>query len=397
MQTKTKIIHLIGSLNPGGVQTYILNISNYDKVHNIRREVWTLYQKEGSLYNEFLKKNINVSSCQIIPPDRNWKPYLLWKKFRYFAGIFYLPRLFRKLQESKPDLVILDEPVRILTQFLAARLLKIPMIWNIHAEKSITKNKILFKWMYKYFLKQKLTIISDSKYILSKNLSYMKDCLYPSFEKIPIVHATVDFNSFLSISRKLNINNSKEDSVILGSIGRLNWAKGYDLLIKALSKIKEEHPNFSLKIAGDGPYRNMLEGMIDRYCLRKNIFILGELHYNDIPKFLLSIDLYIQPSISEGSPITLKEAMASSLPILASTAGGIPEIIEHNKTGILFESGNTVELEKGLKKIINMDNSLRTEMGLRARKNSLKNFDIKKTAQTLNNIYNVVLKNNYPI
>ena len=56
MQTKTKIVHLIGSLNPDGVQTYILNISNYDKIHNIRREVWTLYQKKGLLYTEFLKK-----------------------------------------------------------------------------------------------------------------------------------------------------------------------------------------------------------------------------------------------------------------------------------------------------------------------------------------------------
>ena len=393
MQTNTKILHLIGSLNPGGVQTYLLNISNYDKVHKIKREVWTLYQKEGSLYNEFLKKNINVSSCQIIPADKNWRPYFLWKRLRKLAGIFYFFRLFGKLQNSKPDLVILDEPVRLLTQFLVVRLLNIPMIWNIHAERSITKNKILFKWMYKYFLKKNLTIISDSKYILSKNLSYMKDCFYPSFDKIPIIHATVDFNNFLSI----NINDHREGSIIFGSIGRLNWAKGYDLLIKTLYRIKKEHPNFYLKIAGDGPYRNMLENMIDKYYLRKNILILGELHYNDIPKFLLSIDLYIQPSVSEGSPITLKEAMASSLPILASTAGGIPEIIEHNKTGILFENENTVELEKGLKKIITMDKSLREKMGLRARESSLKRFDIEKTAQTLNNIYNTVLKNNYSV
>ncbi len=392
MQTKTKIIHLIGSLNPGGVQTYILNISDYDKIHKIRREVWTLYQKEGLLYTEFLKKNINISSCQIIPTDKNWRPYFLWKWLRYFASIFYFLRLFRKLKISKPDLVILDEPVRILTQFFVLRLLNIPVIWNIHAENSLTKNKVLFKWIYKSLLKEKLTIISDSKYILSKNLSYMKDCLYPNFDDIPIVHATVNLNKFLSINKKLSIKNHKKDLLIFGSIGRLNWAKGYDLLIQALYKIKEEHPNFCLKIAGDGPYRNMLEDMIDKYYLRKNIQILGELHYNDIPKFLLSIDLYIQPSISEGSPITLKEAMASSLPIVASTAGGIPEIIEHNKTGILFENKNTLELEKGLKKIITMDKSLRTRMGLRARESSLKRFNLEKTAETLNNIYKAILE-----
>ena len=79
--------------------------------------------------------------------------------------------------------------------------------------------------------------------------------------------------------------------------------------------------------------------------------------------------------------------MASSLPILASTAGGIPEIIKHNETGLLFESGNEQELENGLKTIITMDNYQREKMGRKARESSIKNFDIKKTASVLNTIY----------
>ena len=388
MLTKTKIIHLIGSLNPGGVQTYILNISNYDNIYNIRREVWALYQKNGLLYTEFIKKNINVSSCHIIPADKNWRPYFLWKRLRYFASIFYFLRLFRKLKISKPDLVILHEPVRILTQFSVLRLLNIPMIWNIHAEKSLVKNKRVFRWMYKYFFKNKLTIIADSKYVLLKNLSYMKESFYPNFENMQIVHATVDLDKFLSIKRKYT---KKKEDLIIGSVGRLNWAKGYDLLIESLSVLKKYHPNFQMKIAGDGPYRSKLENMIDHYSLRDNVFILGELHYNDIPKFYDSINLYTQPSISEALSITLQEAMASSLPILASNAGGIPEVIDHNETGILFEKGSKKELIIGLKKIITMDNAQREEMGKKARERSIKKFDIKKTAKTLNNIYNEAL------
>ena len=78
----------------------------------------------------------------------------MWKWLRYFASAFYFLQLFRKLKISKPDLVILDEPVRILTQFFVLRLLNIPMIWKIQAEKSFTKNKILFIWIYKYFFKK---------------------------------------------------------------------------------------------------------------------------------------------------------------------------------------------------------------------------------------------------
>tara|TARA_B100000427_G_scaffold327287_1_gene337689 strand:- start:1699 stop:2901 length:1203 start_codon:yes stop_codon:yes gene_type:complete len=388
---KIKIIHLIGSLNPGGVQTYILNIANYDSSYGIHREVCTLYQSKGLLFNQFIKKNIKISFCPIMPIDRNWRPYSLWKKLRSFAGFLYFFRLYKILKTSKPDIIILDEPAKLFTQFIVPRLLNIPIIWNIHAERSLVKNKTLFKWLYKYFLKKNLAIIADSKFVLSKNLRYMKNYLKEDYEKIPIVHATVDLNKFLSINKKSEDQKTKNRTIILGSIGRLNWAKGYDLLIKALSRIKKKHPNFHLKIAGDGPYRNLLENMVKKYSLQSNVSMLGELNYNDIPNFLLSIDLYIQPSISEGSPITIKEAMASALPILASKAGGIPEIIDHNNTGLLFENGSITELEKGLTKLLNMDNSLKQKMGKRARENSMKLFNIEKTAQRLASIYNSVL------
>ena len=271
-------------------------------------------------------------------------------------------------------------------------MLNIPTVWNIHGEKSLVKNKRVFKWMYKYFFKNKLAVISDSKYVLLKNLSYMKESFCPDFENMPIVHATVDLGKFLSIKRKYS---NKREDLIIGSVGRLNWAKGYDLLIESLNVIKKDYPNFQMKIAGDGPYRNKLESMIDQYSLRDNVFILGELHYNDIPKFYNSINLYTQPSISEALSITLQEAMASSLPILASNAGGIPEVIDHNETGILFEKGNRKELIIGLKKIIDMDITQKKEMGKRARERSIKKFDIKKTAHLLNNIYNSIIDDNY--
>ena len=239
-QTKTKIIHLVGSLNPGGVQTYILNVSKFDTLYNIEREVWTLYQKGGLLTNEFLKNNVKASSCLIIPEDKNWRPYSLWKRIRKLAGCFYFSQFFMRVKRSKPDLIILDEPARILTHFTVLKLLNTSTVWNIHGEKSLVKNKRVFKWMYKYFFKNKLAVISDSKYVLLKNLSYMKESFCPDFENMPIVHATVDLGKFLSIKRKYS---NKREDLIIGSVGRLNWAKGYDLLIESLNVIKKDYPN----------------------------------------------------------------------------------------------------------------------------------------------------------
>ena len=78
--------------------------------------------------------------------------------------------------------------------------------------------------------------------------------------------------------------------------------------------------------------------------MESNVKILGEISHDEVSEFLNDLNIYIQPSISEGSPVTLKEAMASGLPILASDAGGIPEIIENKITGFIFQKGNLKEL-----------------------------------------------------
>ncbi len=389
---KLKIIHLIGSLNPGGVQTYILNIARYDIKHNIDREVCTIYQERGLLFKNFIENNINVSCCPIIPIDKNWRPYFLWKKLRYLGGYLFFIRLYRKLNSSKPDIIIADEPASLITQFLVSKILNIPLIWFIHAERVIIKKRRILRFLLKYFLNN-LSIISDSKYVLLKNIGPLKPYLNINIEKIPIIHPTVDLKKILKINIK-KIDNSKihKEPIQIGSIGRLNWAKGYDLLIEALHILKSEFSNFHVKIAGDGPYRKLIEEMIEKYSLKSNIKILGELHYNEIPDFLNSIDIYIQPSVSEGSPITIKEAMAAGLPILTSSAGGIPEVIKNNKTGLIFENRNVDHLKRKLVKIINMSFAQKREMGIEARKEVVKNYGIDKTAEKLADNYKMVYK-----
>ena len=208
----------------------------------------------------------------------------------------------------------------------------------------------------------------------------MKNDKSINFDKIPIVHATSDLTKFLSINIQYSAKTDsfKNPYIQFGTIGRLNWAKGFDRLIYALSKLKNRVPNFHLKIAGDGPYKNVLETMIEEKQLKTNIKMIGELNYNKIPKFLEELNIYVQPSISEGSPITIKEAMASGLPILASDAGGIPEIIENNVTGFIFNRGDINDLEKGLFKIINLGYEQRKKIGFMSKGKSKKMCSILK-------------------
>ncbi len=389
-----KIVNLVGSLGIGGVQVYLLHLSKFDKRNRISREIIALHNNDGLLRNQFLNNGVKINFCPVIPIDRGWRPYFLWKKLRHFGSLFFIFKLLIKLKKISPDIIIIEEPVKLITQMWAAKLLNIPIIWVIHAERALIKGKFFFKWSYRLFLKHHLNIISDSKYVLNKNIGYLKNDKAINFDNFPIIHATTDLTDFLSL--KINystmIGSDMKPYIQLGTIGRLNWSKGFDNLITALGKIKKKIPNFHLKIAGDGPNRNTLENIIQENQLESNVKILGEINYNEIPQFLKELNIYIQPSVSEGSPITLKEAMASGLPILASDAGGIPEIIENDITGFIFQKGNIKKLEKGLLEIMKLDHKKREKIGSMARIKAKKMYDIEITSKKLASIYEIILK-----
>ena len=146
-----------------------------------------------------------------------------------------------------------------------------------------------------------------------------------------------------------------------------------------------------MKIAGDGPFRNTLENLIQQYQLESNVKILGEISHDEVYKFLNDLNIYIQPSFSEGSPVTLKEAMASGLPILASDAGGIPEIIENKITGFIFQKGNLKELKTSLLKIMKLDHKKKRKIGSMARKKAKEMYDINSTYKKLISFYKEIL------
>ena len=388
-----KIVHLFGSLGIGGVQIYALHLSKFDYENGIKRAIITLFSNKGSLRDKFLDNGVEIGFCPVLPPDRGWRPYFFWKKLRNIGSLIFPFKLFFKLKSISPDIIIIDEPLKLLSQLWVAKFLNIPIVWVIHAERTLLKRKNIFKWSYKLFFKSKLKIVSDSKYVLNKNIGYLKNDKSIDFNNIPIVHATTDLSKFLSlnIQHDMKIGFEQRPFIQLGTIGRLNWAKGFDHLIAALSRLKQQMPNFHLKIVGEGPYRKYLENMIENNQLSSNIQLVGELQYNEISNFLKKLNIYIQPSVSEGSPITIKEAMASGLPVLASDAGGIPEIIEHNITGFIFKKGSIDDLEKELLKIINLGYERRQNIGMLARKKAKELFDIKKNSKDLLKIYNTIL------
>ena len=127
--------------------------------------------------------------------------------------------------------------------------------------------------------------------------------------------------------------------------------------------------------------------LIKQLGLEKNVKLLGSINRKKIIDFLFSLDIYIQSSSSEGSPLTIKEAMAASLPIISTKVGGVPEMIINGKTGILVSHDNPNEFVEAMTELINMDIRKRKKIGENAYQYALKNFSMELLAKKNADIY----------
>ena len=131
--------------------------------------------------------------------------------------------------------------------------------------------------------------------------------------------------------------------------------------------------------------------MIKKLKLQNCIKLLGTVERKDIPSFLSSLDLYVQSSISEGSPLTIKEAMAAALPVVSTNAGGIPEMILEGKTGFIIPHSQENKFVDSIINIVNMDSSQRLMIGENARKYAKTHFSISSLIKEQFNYYRGII------
>ena len=377
----------------GGVQTYLLDLSKYNKKYGISRSLLCLYGSEGRLKKNFINVGVNFFSCNIMSEDNGYRPYRLWKFIRKLNKSLFFIKLFRTIRRSKPDIIICEEPSRLNTQLFVSSLLRIPFIWHIHNEYQFEYvNKFLFKMIFKYFLKKNLFIVSDSKYILNTNLAKYKSKINGKWAQIPIIPATADLTDI--IAKNKVIKNQNTNIIQLGSVGRLTWQKDYQSLIRIISLLRERtKKEIFLSIAGTGPLNKNLEELIIKLNLENYVRLVGHVDRENIPSFLNNLDIYVQSSITEGSPITIKEAMAASLPIVSTSVGGIPELIVNGETGFLVPTNDNERFTDAILKVINIDSFKRKKIGENALNFIKRKHSLERIAKKMHKIYKQLLNN----
>jgi glycosyltransferase involved in cell wall biosynthesis len=161
----------------------------------------------------------------------------------------------------------------------------------------------------------------------------------------------------------------------LMSVGRLVALKGLHVLIAALDRLVRQHRAVRLRIAGDGPERPRLEREVESRGLAKYVTFEGWLDPDRIRDVYQQTDIFVLPSLAEGIPVVLMEAMAMEIPCVATAITGIPELIRHGVDGLLVQASSEEELAGALTRLLD-DPEYRLRLGKAARRRVLEDFDL---------------------
>ncbi len=176
----------------------------------------------------------------------------------------------------------------------------------------------------------------------------------------------------------------RDDVLVVGGVGRLAPVKGFEHLVNATALAIERGVDVETVLVGDGPQRAELEALADTLGIAEHVHFLGM--RRDLPELYAALDVFALPSVQEGSPNALMEAMASGLPVIASPVGGVPEIIDDRHSGILVEAADA---ERWADAIERLDGAprLRADLGRNAREAALESLDIEMTVNSHAELY----------
>ncbi len=205
---------------------------------------------------------------------------------------------------------------------------------------------------------------------------------------IPTEDFSCDLKQRIEIRRMLGAG---DRTIVFIHVGRFAPVKNHELLVGAFATLcMQEQVPISLWLVGEGELRGAIQEKVQQLGIGHRVQFLGVRH--DIPHLLCAADVFVFPSLWEGNPLSVMEAMAAGLPVIASRVGGIPELVEDGVSGILIPSENLQELTAAMRLLIR-DERQRHRMSASARQRAVERFDMRHTVRAYEALYQSILHN----
>ena len=229
--------------------------------------------------------------------------------------------------------------------------------------------------------------------ILSENLLERAYRIGFSREKIRVIPTSIpyvkEFNPKFFDSSKIRKELGVNDKIVVCFVGRLVRLKGLFFLLHAQRMLQKSITNLHLLIIGDGPDRFLIESMSKEFDLSTRY--IGYVDRNKIPFYLSVADIFVNPSLSEGLPLTVMEAMAMQKAVVATDVGGTSDLVKNGENGFLVPPGDAKSLADAIKTLA-LDKNLRLNMGCAGRDMIKRSFDWDTIVQKIEKVYEEALR-----
>jgi glycosyltransferase involved in cell wall biosynthesis len=338
---KTKVLYIITKSNWGGAQRYVFDMAT--SITKDGYEAIVATGGEGALKSKL--ENAGIRTISILNLERDINIFSEWK-------VFF--NLLKVLKQERPDVVHLNSSKIGGLGAFACRIARVKKIiftahgWAYKEDRNIISKKII--WFFSLFtvlLSHKTIVVSEDDFDNAPKLFVRR--------KIAMVHNGISEIKFedrtttrKTLATRLNLNIG--NTVWIGTISELHKNKGLTFVIRAINNLVKRGYNISFFVIGEGEERFPLEQFIKKLKLENNVFLLG--HIDNAPELLKAFDIFTLTSLKEGLPYVLLEAGSAGLPIIATNIGGIPDIIENRKSGLLVRPKNSSDIESVVSDLI---------------------------------------------
>jgi glycosyltransferase involved in cell wall biosynthesis len=200
------------------------------------------------------------------------------------------------------------------------------------------------------------------------------------WHKMQVCRLGVDPEQFLFNPR------GGDEVVQLLCVGRLTPAKCQVLLVQACARLRDAGLPFHLKMVGAGPDRERIEREVMQHKLQSHITMTGALNQQEVKQAFAQADVFVLPSLAEGIPVVLMEAMCSGVPCVSTPVNGIPELIVHGVTGLLATPGDVDSLSTQLERLLR-NPELRHTLAKAARQKVTTNFHLENNVRHLGRLF----------
>ncbi|HZU31425.1 MAG TPA: glycosyltransferase family 4 protein [Candidatus Angelobacter sp.] len=364
---RLKVLQLISSGGYYGAENMLLNLSTHQQKTGCENSLllfYNVHQPNMEFYERARRSGLSVRMVHC-------KGRADWRAVR---------QIEEYVREDAIDLLHTHGYKADIYGYLAAWRMAKPIVGTCHNWVGGTTALGIYNHLDRMVLKHFNAVAAVSDVVADQ----LRTCGVPS-EKIRTIPNGIDAHAFEQSPPHpaIGLNGNK----VVGMVARLDLQKGFEYLLQAVRDLSRTN-EFTVVIVGDGPDRKAIESMVKQYGLESTVILAGQ--QSDMPSVYAAIDIFVLPSLNEGLPMTILEAMAASKPVIATRVGAIPNVVRDGENGLLVNPKDAGGLQDALARLLN-DSDLCRHLGEQGRLSVNANYTAEAMALKYRQMYEDVL------